>query len=281
MADNKEAKWRYRLQLLSERHDRVVFSFSMPVWLTVIVGVLLAMAIALLALVVMTSTPLRQYLPGYLDMRNRAFVVESALRVDSIARQSELRNLYIENLKTILLDRQVSTDSIQTFDSTIVRFNDSIKAASELEVAFNEKYEQQERFGLNALDADRQLSSVSFLSMVKGEVFVPEDADEVDPLLGVRIKLRKESPIMAPLEGTVIQELFILGQGYAIVLQCANDYVVIVSHLSSSMIYEGRLVKAGAVIGHAGAEKDTDDRWVSIRIWHKGKPIDPATVMQF
>ena len=281
MADNKKAKWRYRLQLLSERHDRVVFSFSMPVWLTVIVGVLLAMAIALLALVVMTSTPLSQYLPGYLDMRNRAFVVESALRVDSIARQSELRNLYIENLKTILLDRQVSTDSIQTFDSTIVRFNDSIKAASELEVAFNEKYEQQERFGLNALDADRQLSSVSFLSMVKGEVFVPEDADEVDPLLGVRIKLRKESPVMAPLEGTVIQELFILGQGYAIVLQCANDYVVIVSHLSSSMIYEGSQLKAGAVIGHAGAEKEVDDRWVSIRIWHKGKPIDPATVMQF
>lgn len=281
MAEKKEAKWRYRLQLLSERHDRVVFSFSMPVWLTVIVGILLAMAIALFALVVMTSTPLRQYLPGYLDMRNRAFVVESALRVDSIARESELRNLYIENLKSILLDSKVSTDSIQTFDSAIVRFNDSIKAASELEMTFVEKYEKQERYGLDALNANRQLSSVSFISMVKGEVFVPEDAEEVDPLYGVRVLLRKSTPVLSPLEGTVIQEQFILGQGYVITLQCVNEYVVVVSHLSSSMLYEGRQVKAGVVIGHAGSENSEDDRWVSIRIWHKGKPVDPITLMHF
>ena len=281
MAEKKEVKWRYRLQLLSERHDRVVFSFSMPVWLTVIVGVLLAMAIALFALVVVTSTPLRQYLPGYLDMRNRAFVVESALRVDSLARQSELRDLYIDNLKTILLDRQVSTDSIQTFDSAVVRFSDSIKAASDLELAFAERYEQQERFGLDALDANMQLSSVSFINMVKGKIDVPEDAEEVDPLSGARILLNKTAPVLSPLEATVVQEQYILGQGYVIVLQCVNEYVVVVSHLSSSMVSEGRQIKAGVVIGHAGADKAQDDRWVSIRIWHKGKPIDPSTVMQF
>lgn len=281
MAEKKEPKWRYRLQLLSERHDRVVFSFSMPVWLTAIFAVLLAAAIALFALVIMTSTPLRKYLPGYLDVNKRAVVVESAMRIDSIAHESNLRALYLENLKSILLDSKVSTDSIANYDSAVVRLNDSLMVASERERAFSERYEEQERFGLDAMSSNKQLSSVSFINMAKGEVMVPEDADEVDPLAGTRLKLSKEAPVLSPLESTVVVERYVLGNGYEIVLQCANEYIVVVSHLSSSMVYEGKQLKAGAVVGHAGAEKDTDDRWISIRIWYKGKPVDPTTLMHF
>lgn len=281
MDENKEPKWRYRLQLLSERNERVVFSFSMPVWLTVIVAVLLSMAIALFALVVMTSTPLRSYLPGYLDMNKRAVVVATSMRADSLAREGELRNLYIENLKAILLDNQIGTDSIQKYDSAIVRFSDSLKVASELETAFVARYEEQERFGLNALDANKQFSAVSFINMVKGTVMVPEEDEEVDQFAGTRIEVRKDTPVLSPLESTVIFEQYILGQGYIVTLQCANDYVIVVSHLSESMVYEGRQLKAGAVIGHAGSKKIDDNLWVSIRIWHRGKPVDPQSVMQF
>ena len=281
MDEKKEPKWRYRLQLLSERHDRVVFSFSMPVLLTVVLAVLLTMAIALFALVIATSTPLKQYLPGYLDMSKRATVVESAMRIDSIAHESNLRSLYLENLRSILLDTKVSTDSLMKYDSAVVRLNDSIQAASDRERNFVASYEERERFGLNALYSNSQLSSNSFIDMVKGKVVLPTDDDDLDVLMGTRLELNREMPVLAPLDATVIMVRYLLGTGYEITLQCVNEYVVIVSHLSDTMVSEGKVLKPGTVIGHAGAEKDADDRWLSIRIWYKGTPVDPLTLMQF
>ena len=277
----KFSNWRYRLQMFSERHNRVVFSFSMPVWLTAILAVLLSMAVALFALYVVTSTPLRQYLPGYLDVNKRAVVVESAMRIDSLARESNLRTMYLENLQAILLDTKISSDSIARYDSAVVRFNDSLQVASEREQAFTARYEQQERFGLNAIDSRNQLSSASFIQVVKGKPIVPEEAEDVDALAGTRIELAREVPVLSPLEGTAVVVRYLIGDGYEVTLQCANEYVIILSHLSSVMVDEGKTLKAGSVVGHAGAEKSLDDRWISIRIWYKGRVVDPQSVMQF
>lgn len=281
MSEQNEAKWRYRLQLLSERHNRTVFTFSMPVWLTVILAALLLMATALFALVIMTATPLRAYLPGYLDVNKRAVVEESAMRIDSIAQESRLRSMYLENLQSILLDRKVSTDSIAQYDSTVVRLTDSLMVASEREQAFVARYEEQERFGLNAINSNSQLSSVSFITAVKGTVLLPEEEEDVENIAGIKLQLTKEFPVLSPLEGTVVSVRYVVGNGYEITLQCVNEYVIILSHLSSTMVEVGKSLKAGAVVGHAGAEKDADDRWISIHIWYKGKSVDPATVMHF
>ena len=276
----KEPKWRYRLQLVSERHHRIVFTFSMPVWLTAIVAVLLALAIAFFALFIVTKTPLRQYLPGYLDVNKRAVVVESAMRIDSIAHASDLRDLYLNNLLEILSDSKAGVDKIERFDSAIVKFNDSILPASAKELEFREKYEKQERFGLNAISEDK-LSASSFVNVVKGKVTLPEDDSEVDSFAGLRLSLDKEMPVLSPLESTLISVRYIIGSGYEVVLQCTNEYVIIISHLSSPFAEEGKSLKAGAVVGYAGKEKDADERWILVRIWHKGNPIDPLTVMDF
>lgn len=277
----KKPRWRYKLQLLSERHDRVVFTFSMPLWLTAVVAVLLIMATALFALFIATTTPLRSYLPGYLDMNKRAVVVESAMRIDSIARESQQRAMYLENMISILSDKNIRNDRIERYDSVAGQIKDSILAASDREQEFVARYEEQERFGLNAVSKESQLSAVSFINVTKGKVVVPDDPEDVDPLLGVRVVFSREMPVLSPLESTVVMARYIIGSGYEVVLQCANDYIAVLSHLSSVMVDEGRLLKAGQVVGHAGAQKEMSDKWISIRIWHKGKPIDPTTLMEF
>lgn len=277
----REPKWRYRLQLVSERHNRVVFTFSMPVWLTAVFTALLSMAIGLFFLFFVTKTPLRNYLPGYLDVNKRSVVVESAMRIDSLAHESNLRSAYLDNMLAILLDTKISADSIVRYDSAIVRFSDSIMLATDRELEFVSKYEDQERFGLNSVQGNNQLSAVSFINVAKGKVLLPEEAEQVDPINGTRLQLSHETPVLAPLEGVVVLERYFIGNGYEITLQCSNEYVVVLSHLSSSMVYEGKTVKAGTAIGQAGAQKEADDRWMSVRIWYKGKPVDPQSVMNF
>lgn len=276
----KEPKWRYRLQLVSERHQRVVFTFSMPVWITFVFGILLMFATALLALFIVTNTPLRQYLPGYLDMNKRTVVVESALRIDSIARESDLRDLYLNNLIDILQDRGTSVNEIQRYDSMIANIDDTLREASIKELEFRNKYEQQERFGLNAI-SENTLSAVSFINIVKGWATMPEDESQVSDVESLRLSVDGVVPVLAPIEATVISIRYIIGEGYELVLQCSNEYVIVVSHVSSVVTQVGRTLKAGAVIGHAGQEPQGEDRWISVCIWHKGKPIDPSTVMDY
>lgn len=273
--------WRYRLQLVSERKDRTVFSFSMPVWLTAMLGMLVTMLTILLVIIVMTRTPLRRYLPGYLDVSQRSLAMESALRIDSLAHEGQLRDAYLQNVLAILTDKTRSVDSIMPFDSAAVRIADTLGlAASEAEQSFVSRYEEQERFGLNAVERNTPLQGQTFVSPVTGQVLLPESADELKPGAPLRIVLKKESPVLAPYESTVIACHLLVGEGWEVVLQSHDDYVFILSHLTMPLVQVGQPVKAGRAIGHTGAQKEASDKWLGLQVWHMGKEVDPRTVMQ-
>lgn len=274
----EKSQRRYKFMLVSEREGRNVFSFSMPLWATTIIIGVLGMLAALAILIIIMKTPLKTYLPGYLDVTKRAEVVRSAMRLDSLERESDLRLAYLDNIMNILRERE-SADSLMVFDSAVYRIQDTLLSASEREAAFVANYEQKERFGLNALEAaDPSFALITFISPVKGKVAVPEDDDEVQSAV-TRVELSKELPVLAPLEGTVISVVYLIGQGYQLTLQHNSDYVTIFSHLTSVLVDAGQSVKTGRVVGHAGSDKNPAQSWLGLQLWHKGKSMDPVAVM--
>lgn len=272
--------WRYRLMLVSERKGKAVFSFSMPVWLTAMLAVLVTALTILLVIIVMTRTPLRQYLPGYLDVNQRSVALESAMRIDSLERESQLRAAYLDNMRDILLDKSRPVDSIMAYDSAVVRIADTLGlAATEAEQAFVTRYEERERFGLNAVERNTPLQGQTFMSPVTGEVLLPESEEELKLGTPLRVLLKKESPVLAPYESTVIARHLLLGEGWEVVLQSHDEYVFILSHLTLPLVQVGQPVKTGRAIGHAGAQKDEAERWLGLQVWHRGKEVDPRSVM--
>lgn len=269
---------RYRLQLISERKDRPVFSFSMPIWVTALLALFATALTVLLVIVVMTRTPLRQYLPGYLDVSKRAELMESAMRLDSLERENELRVLYMAQMIETLKGHSLS-DSLPTYDSAVTLLQDTLMAKSEREEDFVQRYVQRERFGIDALDVKVQPQSMSWIVPVKAEVIVPEDSLQARDVTVTDLRLSREMSVLAPLEGTIINQQYLVGQGWELTLMAANDYVVVLSRLTLVLGDVGRQVRAGAAIAHAGGQPSPNDRWMSIRIWHKGKPVDAAEVM--
>lgn len=269
---------RYRLQLISERKDRPVFSFSMPIWVTALLALFTTALTVLLVIVVMTRTPLRQYLPGYLDVSKRAEVMESAMRLDSLERENELRTLYMAQMVEVLKGRSLS-DSLPSYDSAVVRLQDTLMAKSEREQNFVQRYVQRERFGIDALDVKVQPQSMTWIVPVKAEVIVPEDSLQARDVTVTNLRLSHEMSVLSPLEGTIINQQYIVGQGWELTLMAANDYVVVFSRLTLVLGDVGRQVRAGAAIAHAGGQSSPQERWMSLRIWHKGKPVDAAEVM--
>lgn len=276
---------RYRLMFFNERKDRVVFSFSMPTSVAALLMVFVLALTAVLVVIVMTQTPLRSYLPGYLDVEKRTVIVETALRLDSLERESRLRSVYLQNLTDILSGR-VQADSIVPYDSAVVvMFNDSLQAKSRREEEFVAQFEASERYSLNALMAGTAAPGILFMVPVKGELVDSEEGEDRDDWFAEFIpeavfRVRQETPVLAPLDGTVISVDFDFRGGYTLVLQHANDYVCVFSNLKLPLVSVGKVVKSGTVIGQAGAEEGVYSR-MRLRIWHRGRAVDPRTVIPF
>ena len=267
----------YRLTMRDERKNKVVFTFRMSIWMVALLSLLLTFLTALLAILIVVQTPLRQYLPGYLDVTQRGEVVDLAMRLDSLEKENKLRAAYLSNMTAILQNTRSGADSIVEYDSTVVRFGDSLLMnASAREKAFREAYEQRESFGINAA-LGVENPTVAFLAPASGKVV--EDSLGLRESRTVRLKLTKENAVMSPFAGVVVAVDLMVGSGYKVMVLHPEGYLVAIYHLSDPVCQAGELVRAGTVLGHSGGQPDPDDRWIDIQMWYNGLEVDSGNLI--
>ena len=95
-----EEVWSFRLSQLSAFVTLAVFAFFL---------------IAVTAFIII-KTPIRNYLPGYLDVEVRKEIMQNALRADSLERMIEIQSLYLDNVAGII-SGTMPLDSIRQIDS--------------------------------------------------------------------------------------------------------------------------------------------------------------------
>lgn len=267
---------RYRLALYNERKGKTIFSFAMPIWLLVFLSFLLTVLACVLIVLIIPKTPLKNYLPGYLDVTKRTAVMEVAVRLDSMEYESRMRMMYLENLIAIMSD-QTKNDTVVSYDSVVVYFKDSLLATSEVEKSFVAEYAEKEKFALSVLQS-QESASLFFWTPIKGTVRCPE---ELETQAGIRVEFEGVQSVLSPLEGVVVVSDFILGEGYKIVIQHYGEYLTVMSHLSASFVVVGQRVASGEVIGRGGEISDRTKDWIDVCLWYKNKPLSPQSVMQF
>ncbi|MDO4497829.1 MAG: M23 family metallopeptidase [Bacteroidales bacterium] len=227
-------------------------------------------------LYLIVQTPLRQYLPGYLDQQKRALVEQMSMRIDSLEEVSRVRLLYLNNMVAILSGE--AKGELVPYDSAASIIQDTLLQASELERTFAQQYEERERFTLSGVSKEPADRRPIFLAPIKGVVDVSR---ALSPNRGIDIKVLRETPVLAPLEGSVVSVSYVAGEGFHVVIQHPGDYLTLFSGLSVSLVEVGQTVKPGRVIGHAGGKGATSERSVNVQIWYKGSEIDPLSVMNY
>ena len=119
--NNKKSFWhrirfKYKLSFFNETTLEEVWSFRLSQLTAFLTLALFAfMLIAFTALIII-KTPIRNYLPGYLDVEIRKEIVQNALRADSLERMISIQSLYLENVAGIL-SGTIELDSIRQIDS--------------------------------------------------------------------------------------------------------------------------------------------------------------------
>lgn len=272
-------KFKYKLTVTNENtlEDIVCIHVSKLnglSWLLLAVSV-----IFLFAATVIVFTPLRNYLPGYMNSEVREQVVLNALRADSLQQVVARQNLYIMNIRDIFAGT-VRVDTVQSIDSLTILRSDSLMERTRQEEEFRKQYEEKERYNLTAVGSNKDASGLIFYRPTRGMMssgFNPEAKH-----FGIDIAANPNESVLATLDGTVILSTYTAETGYVIQIQHGQNFVSVYKHCSSLLKKEGDSVKGGeaiALVGNTG-EKTTGPH-LHFELWHRGRAIDPSKYIVF
>jgi murein DD-endopeptidase MepM/ murein hydrolase activator NlpD len=230
--------------------------------------------IFLIASLIIAFTPLRNYLPGYMNSEVREQVVLNALRADSLQWVLERQRMYIMNIQDII-SGNVKADSVQSIDSLTIVRSEELMERTQAEDEFRKQYEETERYNLTTIDNASVVTGLVFFRPTRGMITSAFDANAKH--FGIDIAASPNESVLATLDGTVILATYTAETGYVIQIQHAQNIVSVYKHCGSLLKKVGDTVKAGeaiALVGNTG-EKTTGPH-LHFELWSKGRALDPS-----
>jgi len=277
--DKKRRSWRdkYRFSVTNDTTFQEVWRIRLTQYNAfLLITSLFFFVIGTTALLI-AFTNLREFIPGYPDVTMRRNILISAIRLDSLERELNLRDKYFTNLNSIIagdLPANVYALRDTTRNYNSITFKDSPEDSS-----LRAQVENDERYNLTlgpvASEPVTSLAGLHFFPPVKGMV-----SGKFDPRLkhfGTDIVTKPKSPVDAALDGTVIFTGWTMETGFVIEVQHSNNIVSVYKHNASLLKATGDMVRTGeaiAIVGDSG-ELYTSGPHLHFEIWYKGRPLDP------
>jgi murein DD-endopeptidase MepM/ murein hydrolase activator NlpD len=92
---------------------------------------------------------------------------------------------------------------------------------------------------------------------------------------GVDLPKRRGTPVIAAMDGIVIESAYSGGYGNTISIQCRNNIFTRYSHNSVLLVKKGDLVKKGQVIAFVGSTGNSTGNHLHFEIRYKNIPLNP------
>jgi murein DD-endopeptidase MepM/ murein hydrolase activator NlpD len=236
------------------------------------VGFVLVMLVAVALLV--AYTPVMDTIPGYPGGRSRETLLRGIMRLDSLERQMGYMTVYSNNIEMIMEGKTpVIRDVTRVGDSVRVQEKSTVPANA-ADSVLRARMEGSGPLSLAASAASQRSSEGAVPLMVppvKGEVSV--GFDPVKGSYGVEIATADQSPVVAAMDGTVILNVLVPGEGRIVQLQHTGNLVSAYRRLSEASPSVGSRLKAGEIVGTAGP--------LAFELWYDGRPVDPLNYIIF
>ena len=224
-------KFKYKLTITNENtlEEIVGLHVSKLNGLSVLLSVLAVLF--LIAAGIIAFTPLRNYLPGYMNSEVRSQIVNNALRVDSLRQVLDKQNLYIMNIQDIFSGK-VQIDSVQTLDSLTEARHDTLMERTKREEEFRRQYEENEKYNLTSSASQPDVNGLIFYRPARGMVSDHFDAEKKH--FGTDIAANPNESVLATMDGTVILSTYTAETGYLIAVQHNQDLCSVFPYSSAA-----------------------------------------------
>ncbi len=270
-------KFKYKLTIINENTLEEVVGIHVSKLNGLSVLLSACTIIFLIAATIIAFTPLRNYLPGYMNSDVREQIVTNALRADSLKQELERQNRYVMSIQDIFAGK-VKADTVQSIDSLTNLHAEQLMERSKEEEAFIKQYEETERYNLRNISGEREVAGLIFYRPTRGLMSANFNPDKKH--YGVDLTANPTESILAVLDGTVVFAAYTAETGYVIQIQHSQNFVSIYKHCGTLMKHQGDKVKGGDVIALIG-QGHKEKPHLHFELWYKGIPVNPGKYVVF
>ena len=275
----KKLSDRYRLIIYNDTTFQSVWSMKLTRLKVFTVTSLLSAVIVILVILLIATTGLREYIPGYPKAEYRQQLIHTALKIDSLENELEKRDQFFKGIQAIV-SGEVPEDRIR-IDTTIEPNNIEFEEYNHDSVFQDKLMAEQTSLSLDqGKKKNQNLSQIHFFLPAKG--IITNHFDPAANHLGVDLVGEPNSRISSVLDGTVIFSGWTFETGYVIYIQHSTELISVYKHNAELLKETNDKVKAGeavAILGNTG-EISTGPH-LHFELWHKGTPLDPEEYIDF
>lgn len=275
-------KDRYRVNVINPENFEEISSFTAS-WLQVLMLLSVVFIISFgISVSMLIYTPLNSYLiDTESDIASDPYTIKLSQLADSLAEELQVQSQYIENQLAILRGEDDKYASGET--EVVEKPNQEVDESKLFYVSPEDSAIRRElENDIYSLKTPKNKSAdaLHFYPPVNGIVnvgFKPSIQH-----YAVDIIAKRDAPVKATLDGTVIFSEFSSTTGNVIVIQHLNNYLSVYKHNSVLLKQVGNFVRAGetiAIIGNSG--EATSGPHLHFELWQNGRPINPENFIVF
>jgi murein DD-endopeptidase MepM/ murein hydrolase activator NlpD len=273
---------KYRMVILNEDTFEERFSFKLSRLNVYIVGGLVSIILIILTSILIAFTPLREYVPGYSSTALKKKATDLTYKLDSLENEYSINNYKLNAMIAVIKGDQ-NIDSYQkTIDSLVKtkpkKVNPTALYASKEDSIFRKKIEDQDRYNINT--NSKVKINLTLFSPVSGSITGHFNSEKNH--YAIDIATKKNAPIKAIADGTVIFSEWSVDTGYVILIDHGSNLISVYKHNSQLFKVQGEMVKSGEVIATSGSTGEMSTAThLHFELWYNGYPIDPTNFMDF
>lgn len=297
---NVKLRDKYRLVVMNHETLEEKVSIKLSRLNVFVIFITLSLFLIFLTTILIAYTPLREYIPGYASVELKRDVYNLRQRADSLSKDANQKEVYLNNLKKILNDEVIDSESnYQNIEkeeepkTEKVNVNPASLSPSAQDSIFRKEVEGQIKyFGTNintktssagnimASDSKKSLKNLFFFTPVNGYI-----SNVFNPTInhfGIDIVTNNNEPVRAVLDGYVIMAEWTIKTGNVIAIQHSNNLVSVYKHNASLLKRQGARVDAGetiAIVGNSGILSSGPH--LHFELWYNGIPVDAREFISF
>lgn len=271
-------RFKYRVSVVNENTLSEVWNIRASIFKGIMLSLLVGILVVAITAAIIIATPIRYFLPGYLDSEVRQTAIQTAIHIDSLEQKMLAQEIYVTNVRKIL-DGTMEIDSVSSVPDTIfIPEDDPSLQKSKKEKEFVEHYGEDEKYNLSILPTTSAPSSQVILYLpTKGVVtrkFNPKEKN-----YGIDIHPSAATSVIAVMDGTIIDARYDLENNYIIRIQHKNGFLSVYNNCSKLLLYRvGDVVRQGDPIATLDVKSNKDFHF---ELWYNGVAVDPQEYMTF
>ena len=271
----RKLKNKYRLVILNDGTFEEIVVVKITPLLILSVSLVVSLVLVFTTFLLFSFTPLQEYVPGKTKLETHKELVEMATKVDSLVSLVEGKDMYVNNLKTILNGGQI----METEKETLEKSDENTQS---LDVSLEDslfRLRVEEKSSGDYVSVSSNVNNY-FLRPLNGELI--DNYNKQTKHFGIDLLSKRGSIVNSVSDGVVVTSDWTKETGFVIAVQHSGGFLSFYKHNSTLLKEVGDYIKKGdpiAVIGNSG--ELTSGPHLHFELWKNGESLDPENYISF